>query len=391
LANREQLPVPCDTMNLELKLRDPQLPQPKAAGFCVSGAMSVLKLSGFLPGRSRQISRCGSDNPFSRTFSACYLNPVASDHCVRYLAQLAACSLIATGSSRSAVLLICSHKSKFTIFQENVMTQNAWKYVIAVSLFSAYTLAAVPLFGQALTQPVQVVNTPNVNVVNTPSVSVTNTPSVSVSNTPSVNVANTPTVALEAGAGVNVSSPARRRGQSHPTGGVGRRSALRGQLLYLFCWIQQRELQLPSHSLRKTAGDSGVRCSGDPRNGIETGIHRLRDQFHRSAFLPCDIHGQCQRLRQFRNPSGNAPVCAPVRGAVLLRWRDLQFEWKLWVRVLRIPGRRSLGQLRRRGAWRTTSTSGAAKRAQPWAGTATEQHRALTSAGACVLKCELPQ
>ena len=215
MANREQLPVPCDTMNLELKLRDPQLPQPKAAGFCVSGAMSVLKLSGFLPGRSRQISRCGSDNPFSRTFSACYLNTVASDHCVRYLAQLAACSLIATGSSRSAVLLICSHKSKFTIFQENVMTQNAWKYVIAVSLFSAYTLAAVPLFGQALTQPVQVVNTPNVNVVNTPSVSVTNTPSVSVSNTPSVNVANTPTVALEAGAGVNVSSPL--DGEGNPT------------------------------------------------------------------------------------------------------------------------------------------------------------------------------
>ncbi len=95
------------------------------------------------------------------------------------------------------------------------MTQNAWKYVIAVSLFSAYTLAAVPLFGQALTQPVQVVNTPNVNVVNTPSVSVTNTPSVSVSNTPSVNVANTPTVALEAGAGVNVSSPL--DGEGNPT------------------------------------------------------------------------------------------------------------------------------------------------------------------------------
>ena len=87
------------------------------------------------------------------------------------------------------------------------MTQNAWKYVIAVSLFSAYTLAAVPLFGQALTQPVQVVNTTNVNVVNTPS--------VSVSNTPSVNVANTPTVALEAGAGVNVSSPL--DGEGNPT------------------------------------------------------------------------------------------------------------------------------------------------------------------------------
>jgi hypothetical protein len=108
------------------------------------------------------------------------------------------------------------HKSNFIISQENVMTQNAWKCVIAVSLFSAYTLAAVPLFGQALTQPVQVVNTPNVNVVNTPSVSVSNTPNVSVSNTPSVNVANTPTVTLEAGASVNVTSPLDGSGNPSP-------------------------------------------------------------------------------------------------------------------------------------------------------------------------------
>ena len=95
------------------------------------------------------------------------------------------------------------------------MTQNAWKCVIAVSLFSACTLASVPLFGQAVIQPVDVVNTPNVNVVNTPSVSVTNTPNVSVSNTPSVNVANTPTVTLEAGASVNVTSPL--DGEGNPT------------------------------------------------------------------------------------------------------------------------------------------------------------------------------
>jgi len=99
------------------------------------------------------------------------------------------------------------------------MTQNAWKCVIAVSLFSACTLATVPLFGQSppqsVIQPVQVVNTPNVNVINSPSVSVTNTPSVSVTNTPSVNVANTPTVSLEAGAGVNVTSPL--DGEGNPT------------------------------------------------------------------------------------------------------------------------------------------------------------------------------
>ena len=104
------------------------------------------------------------------------------------------------------------------------MTQNVWKCVIAVSLFSACTLASVPLFGQGgVTQPVQVVNTPNVNVVNspsvsvtnTPSVSVTNTPNVSVTNTPSVNVANTPAVTLEAGASVNVTSPL--DGEGNPT------------------------------------------------------------------------------------------------------------------------------------------------------------------------------
>ena len=89
------------------------------------------------------------------------------------------------------------------------MTQNVWKCVIAVSLFSACTLASVPLFGQGgVTQPVQVVNTPNVNVVNTPS--------VSVSNTPSVNVANTPTVTLEAGAGVSVTSPLDGEGNPAP-------------------------------------------------------------------------------------------------------------------------------------------------------------------------------
>ena len=99
------------------------------------------------------------------------------------------------------------------------MTQNAWKCVIALSLFSACTLASVPLFGQSppqsVTQPVQVVNTPNVNVINTPSVNVSNTPNVTVTNTPSVNVANTPTVTLEAGAGVNVTSPL--DGEGNPT------------------------------------------------------------------------------------------------------------------------------------------------------------------------------
>lgn len=101
------------------------------------------------------------------------------------------------------------------------MTQNVLKYVIAVSLFSDCALATVPLFGQSppsggVTQPVQVVNTPNVNVANTPSVSVTNTPNVTVTNTPSVNVANTPTVALEAGAGVNVTSPLDGEGNPSP-------------------------------------------------------------------------------------------------------------------------------------------------------------------------------
>src|SRR5271169_3056172 len=98
------------------------------------------------------------------------------------------------------------------------MTQNAWKCVIAVSLFSACTLASVPLLGQnpsSVVQPVQVVNTPNVNVANTPSVNVTNTPNVSVANTPSVNVANNPTVTLEAGASVNVNNPI--DGEGNPT------------------------------------------------------------------------------------------------------------------------------------------------------------------------------
>lgn len=79
---------------------------------------------------------------------------------------------------------------------------------------SSITLAQVKP-PQSVIQPVQVVNTPNVNVANTPSVSVTNTPSVSVTNTPSVNVANTPTVTLEAGAGVNVTSPL--DGEGNPT------------------------------------------------------------------------------------------------------------------------------------------------------------------------------
>ncbi len=85
---------------------------------------------------------------------------------------------------------------------------------------SACTLVSVPLFGQSppqsVTQPVQVVNTPNVNVANTPSVSVTNTPSVSVSNTPSVNVTNTPSVNLEAGASVAVTNPPDSQGNPTP-------------------------------------------------------------------------------------------------------------------------------------------------------------------------------
>ncbi len=96
------------------------------------------------------------------------------------------------------------------------MTQNACKCVIAVSLFSACTLASVPLLGQAVTVPVDVVNTPNVNVVNTPNMSVTNTPNVSVTNTPSVNVANTPNVTLEAGASVNITSPLDGEGDPTP-------------------------------------------------------------------------------------------------------------------------------------------------------------------------------
>lgn len=84
---------------------------------------------------------------------------------------------------------------------------------------AACTLASVPLFGQSppqsVTQPVQVVNTPNVNVANTPSVSVTNTPNVTITNTPSVNVANTPNVTLEAGASVAVTSPL--DGDGNPT------------------------------------------------------------------------------------------------------------------------------------------------------------------------------
>lgn len=83
------------------------------------------------------------------------------------------------------------------------MTQNAWKCVIAVSLFSACMLASVPLLGQSpssVVQPVQVVNTPNVNVANTPS----------------VNVANTPTVTLEAGASVNVTNPLDGEGNPSP-------------------------------------------------------------------------------------------------------------------------------------------------------------------------------
>jgi hypothetical protein len=113
---------------------------------------------------------------------------------------------------------ILPHESTFEISKENAMTQNAWKFAIAASLVSAWTLASVPLVGQSLssvTQPVQVVNTPNVNVVNTPSVSVTNAPNVSVTNTPSVNVANSPTVSLAGGASVNVTNPV--DGQSNPT------------------------------------------------------------------------------------------------------------------------------------------------------------------------------
>jgi hypothetical protein len=67
------------------------------------------------------------------------------------------------------------------------------------------------LFGQAVIQPVQVVNTPNVNVVNTPS----------------VNVANTPTVALSSCASVAVTNPARRPGKSHALPQLLRKPAAR--------------------------------------------------------------------------------------------------------------------------------------------------------------------
>src|ERR1700683_5203035 len=81
------------------------------------------------------------------------------------------------------------------------------------------TLISVPSFGQSplqsVTQPVVVVNTPNVNVANTPSVSVTNTPNVTITNTPSVNDANTPNVTLEAAASVAVTSPL--DGEGNPT------------------------------------------------------------------------------------------------------------------------------------------------------------------------------
>jgi hypothetical protein len=91
--------------------------------------------------------------------------------------------------------------------------------ISAALAISASLLASVPLLGQSppqsVTQPVVVVNTPNVNVANTPSVSVTNTPNVTVTNTPNVNVANTPTVTLEAGAGVSVTSPL--DGEGNPT------------------------------------------------------------------------------------------------------------------------------------------------------------------------------
>jgi hypothetical protein len=109
----------------------------------------------------------------------------------------------------AAPLLYLSHKSNSEITKENAMTQNAWKCVVAASLVSAWTLASVPLVAQSLssvTQPVQVVNTPNVNVVNTSSVNVANTPTVSLAGGASVNVINpldgggnpTPLAVLEA-------------------------------------------------------------------------------------------------------------------------------------------------------------------------------------------------
>lgn len=126
-------------------------------------------------------------------------------------------------------------------FQQQVqtrmhMTRTKWK--IAVSLFTAMTLAWVPAVSQSKpavpgppTQDVLVVNGTGqpvptaaqgtTNVAGTvglaagSTVNIGNTPTVSVGNTPSVTVANTPTVNLAAGGSVNVTNPP--DGQNNPT------------------------------------------------------------------------------------------------------------------------------------------------------------------------------
>jgi hypothetical protein len=107
------------------------------------------------------------------------------------------------------------------------MTQNAWKWMIALSLFATCTLVAIPAIAQGKpgppTQNVVVINGAGqpvptaaqgtTNVAGT--VNIGNAPNVNVANTPSVNVTNTPTVSLAGGASVNVTNPL--DGQSNPT------------------------------------------------------------------------------------------------------------------------------------------------------------------------------
>ena len=105
------------------------------------------------------------------------------------------------------------YQARRPVQKENAMTPNLRKWMIALSLFAACTLIAVPAIAQS--KPAPGPPPQNVVVVNgagqpvpTAAQGTTNVAgTVNVGNTPNVNVANTPTVTLSSGASVNVISP----------------------------------------------------------------------------------------------------------------------------------------------------------------------------------------
>jgi hypothetical protein len=208
------------------------------------------------------------------------------------------------------------------------MTQNAWKCAITVSLFSACILAPAPLLGQSVAQPVQVVNTPNVTVVNTPSVSVTNTPSVNVANTPSVNVANTPNIALEAGASVAVTSPLDGAGNPTPLAVLDAVQPYEDACEMNFSGTDSANCTFQTIPSGKRLVIQEVDAVGT----LETG---LKPEF--IGLIPSDLGhwftatfmGSSDGFDYFATHQEDATLYAPIRSAVLLRWRELQFEWNL--------------------------------------------------------------